>query len=181
MDSMLRGCFWRCFNAFAQGHKSFTITNTSWANISSVDMQLHSALTANVFTWSEKGWYLYHHLILFLGTYSCSFISDLSDFRSALLCIKSSNWAALHFEVLISVISICLVNWLLLFVQVLFLSAGWGRLLRPCWLWHIARWLISWNVSHRLWPANIFFEKDYSEMKGKNGRKRKGMWKDRKW
>ncbi len=91
--------FWCCFHAFAQGHKSFTITNTSCANITSVDIKLHSALAANAFTWSEKGWFLHHHLILFLGTYSYSIISDLKHTSSLLFglpCSASSPVIGLH-------------------------------------------------------------------------------------
>lgn len=50
----------------------------------------------------------------------------------------------------------------------------------PCWLWHIARWLISWNVSHRLWPANIFFWKRLFWNEREKWEQKKGDMKEQK-
>lgn len=110
------------FHVFAQGHRPFTITSTSCANFTSAYIKLPSALAANVFTLSVKGWchlivflFFFHHtvflyhishlsLILFISTYSYHLwppaSSLLSVFHSPLFSIGSSNWAALYFEVL---------------------------------------------------------------------------------
>lgn len=62
------------FHVFAQGHRPFTITSTSCANFTSAYIKLPSALAANVFTLSVKGWC---HLIVFWFFFIIQFFSTI--------------------------------------------------------------------------------------------------------